>query len=71
MNAECTNPIALQINGNKTWRNCEKVDKTVAVQEEPDFVGGGNETDEKIDEEENVESLKGENIREEDIFCLN
>lgn len=51
-----TNPIAFQINGHKTGRNGEKVDEWVSVEQEPHFVGSGDEANEEINQKKYVKS---------------
>ena len=50
-----TNPGSIQVDGYKGGRDGEVVDEGVKLQHEPELVGGGNEADEEVDHEEDVE----------------
>ena len=50
-----TNPGPVQIYWNKGGRDGEVVDKGVKLEHEPELVGGGDEPDEEVDHEEDVE----------------
>ena len=50
-----TNPCSVQVDGYKGGRDGEVVDEGVKLQHEPELVGGGNEADEEVDHEEDVE----------------
>ena len=50
-----TNPCSVQVDGYKGGWDGEVVDEGVKLQHEPELVGGGNEPDEEVDHEEDVE----------------
>lgn len=55
-------PRTIQIDGNERRRNGKVVDERVQLQHEPKFVRGGDEANEEVDHEEDVE-------RQIDLLC--
>ena len=55
MHKSYTYPGSVQVDGDKGGRDGEGVDKGVKLEHEPELVGGGNEPDEEVDHEEDVE----------------